>query len=238
MPVREYSLVVEGELSQELCTVFAGMTLAPKDGNTLLVGQIRDQAELQGLPIDRVVNTVSQEGFPVSVSRRPSRATPGDLISQSPAARQSASKNTTVELVVSTGELAERVPDVSGQRVYAATSSIQGAGFIVALIGQANAAVPGTVFQTEPPAGAVAALGSDVQVMVSKGPATTDVPDVVSKRAGDAVETRSGAGFVVADTTVFSDEPKGQVVSQSPAGGQSEAKGATTSINISKGPER
>jgi beta-lactam-binding protein with PASTA domain len=92
------------------------------------------------------------------------------------------------------------------------------------------------VFQTEPPAGAVAALGSDVQVMVSKGPATTDVPDVVGKKAGDTGETLSGAGFVVADTTVFSDEPNGQVVSQSPAGGPSEAKGATSSRQNSIGP--
>ena len=116
-----------------------------------------------------------------------------------------------------------------------ATSSVQDAGFVVALIGQANAAVPGTVFQTVPPTGAVAALGSDVQVMVSRVPATTEEPDVVGKKAGDAIEMLFGAGYVVADTTVFSDEPKGQVVLQSPAGGQSEAKCTTISINISKG---
>jgi hypothetical protein len=49
VPVREYSLVVEGELSDELGSVFAGMTLTRKDGTTVLVGQVRDQAELQGL---------------------------------------------------------------------------------------------------------------------------------------------------------------------------------------------
>jgi hypothetical protein len=49
MPVREYSLVVEGELSDELGSAFAGMTLTRKEGQTLLVGQVRDQAELQGL---------------------------------------------------------------------------------------------------------------------------------------------------------------------------------------------
>jgi hypothetical protein len=49
MPVREYSLVVEGELSDELGGAFAGMTLTRKEGQTLLVGQVRDQAELQGL---------------------------------------------------------------------------------------------------------------------------------------------------------------------------------------------
>jgi hypothetical protein len=49
MPVREYSFVVEGELSDELGNAFAGMTLTRRKGETLLVGQVRDQAELQGL---------------------------------------------------------------------------------------------------------------------------------------------------------------------------------------------
>jgi hypothetical protein len=49
MSVREYSLVVEGELSDELGSTFARMTLTRKEGQTLLVGQVRDQAELHGL---------------------------------------------------------------------------------------------------------------------------------------------------------------------------------------------
>jgi hypothetical protein len=46
---REYTLVVEGELSDELGGSLAGMTLTREGGNTTLVGRVRDQAELQGL---------------------------------------------------------------------------------------------------------------------------------------------------------------------------------------------
>jgi hypothetical protein len=46
---REYTLIVEGELSDELATSFAGMTFTRQCGNTVLVGHVRDQAELQGL---------------------------------------------------------------------------------------------------------------------------------------------------------------------------------------------
>jgi hypothetical protein len=53
--VRKYRLVVEGELSDELGNAFAGMTLTRKEGQTLLIGQVRDQAELQGL-LQRVSN--------------------------------------------------------------------------------------------------------------------------------------------------------------------------------------
>jgi hypothetical protein len=46
---REYRLVVEGELNDRVAGVFEGMALTRSDGNTVLVGPVRDQAELQGL---------------------------------------------------------------------------------------------------------------------------------------------------------------------------------------------
>jgi hypothetical protein len=49
MPVREYRLVVEGELSDQAAPAFEGMTLTREGGTTVLVGRVRDQAELQGL---------------------------------------------------------------------------------------------------------------------------------------------------------------------------------------------
>jgi hypothetical protein len=55
MAVREYSFVVEGELTDELGSTFAGMTLTRGEGKTLLVGRVRDQAELQGL-LQRISN--------------------------------------------------------------------------------------------------------------------------------------------------------------------------------------
>lgn len=49
MPVRQYQLTVEGELSDSAGRAFEGMTLTREKGNTLLVGSVRDQAQLQGL---------------------------------------------------------------------------------------------------------------------------------------------------------------------------------------------
>jgi hypothetical protein len=42
-------LIVQGELSDELSPSFAGMTLTREAGHTILVGLVRDQAELQAL---------------------------------------------------------------------------------------------------------------------------------------------------------------------------------------------
>jgi hypothetical protein len=49
MALRNYRLIVEGELSDKLEPAFNGMTLTRSEGNTALTGTVRDQAELQGL---------------------------------------------------------------------------------------------------------------------------------------------------------------------------------------------
>ena len=49
MAAREDQVIVGGELSDDAATVFKGMTLERSDGNTILLGRMRDQAELQGL---------------------------------------------------------------------------------------------------------------------------------------------------------------------------------------------
>jgi hypothetical protein len=49
VPVRDYRLVVDGELSDDLGQAFEGMSLSREHGTTVLVGPIRDQAQLHGL---------------------------------------------------------------------------------------------------------------------------------------------------------------------------------------------
>jgi hypothetical protein len=49
MADRIYRLIVEGELSDNLESAFHSMTLTRAEGNTVLTGNVRDQAELQGL---------------------------------------------------------------------------------------------------------------------------------------------------------------------------------------------
>jgi hypothetical protein len=46
---RNYRLLVEGELSDDLEPAFPGMLLTRAEGNTELAGNVRDQAELLGL---------------------------------------------------------------------------------------------------------------------------------------------------------------------------------------------
>jgi hypothetical protein len=49
MAARMYWLTVDGELGDPLASAFPGMTLTHGDGTTTLAGEMRDQAELQGV---------------------------------------------------------------------------------------------------------------------------------------------------------------------------------------------
>jgi hypothetical protein len=49
MAAREYRLTVDGELSDIAGQAFEGMTLTRGAGTTLIVGRLRDQAELHGV---------------------------------------------------------------------------------------------------------------------------------------------------------------------------------------------
>jgi len=49
MAARAYQLIVDGELSDRVALAFEGMTRTCEEGRTMLVGPVRDQAELQGL---------------------------------------------------------------------------------------------------------------------------------------------------------------------------------------------
>lgn len=49
MALRTYRLVVEGELGDQVGSAFAGMSLERGHGITTLTGDLRDQAELQGM---------------------------------------------------------------------------------------------------------------------------------------------------------------------------------------------
>lgn len=55
MRVRTYRVVLEGEVSQRAWGELEGLSLRYAEGNTVLLGLVRDQAELHGL-LQRVSN--------------------------------------------------------------------------------------------------------------------------------------------------------------------------------------
>lgn len=126
------------------------------------------------------------------------------------------------------------VPSVVGLPEAEAIAQLRGAGFAAAVERATDPSVPEGVVISQNPSGE-AEQGSAVTIVVSEGTGLTDVPNVIGQTAEQARSALTAAGFSVTARDVAAPAPPGQVVAQSPAGGQAEP-GSTVTIDVSTGP--
>jgi beta-lactam-binding protein with PASTA domain len=94
------------------------------------------------------------------------------------------------------------------------------------------------VFDTSPKPGAAAAVGSNVTIFVSSGPAPVPVPQVKGLTVDDATRQLEASGFTNLNTPVeesSSTVPAGQVTRTDPAGGKSVPIDSRITIFVSRG---
>ena len=127
------------------------------------------------------------------------------------------------------------VPAVVGLRIDAAVSRLQQDGFKVQIARQSNARPAGVVFGQNPAAATEHDEGSTVRLLASKGPSHARVPNAVGLAQSEARDRLVSAGFRVVTTEVFSDQPRGSVVAQTPAAGGAVTPGGLVHLNVSKG---
>lgn len=106
----------------------------------------------------------------------------GSVISQNPAAGAMIPEGSVVALVVSLGPAPVVTPNVVGQSRAAADSSITGVGLLVGTVTeQSSDSVPaGSVISQNPAAGESVSSGSNVDLVVSSGPAVDNFSDEFS----------------------------------------------------------
>jgi beta-lactam-binding protein with PASTA domain/Ca2+-binding RTX toxin-like protein len=163
----------------------------------------------------------------------------GSVISQNPAATTAVPLGSAVALVVSTGPGTVAVPTVVGLTQGAATTAITNAGLVVGTVTQqASAVTAGNVISSTPVAGTQVAPGSAVNLVVSTGPATVAVPNVVGQTQGAATTAITNAGLVVGTVTQANHAtvPAGSVISSNPVAGTQVAPGSAVNLLVSLGP--
>jgi beta-lactam-binding protein with PASTA domain len=132
------------------------------------------------------------------------------------------------------------VPDVTNETLTAATAAITGAGLIVGTTSTVSSpTVPsGEVISQSPAGNTSAPAGSAVNLVLSSGPTTVKVPNVVNVTLATATSILNGVGLVVGTTTsqASSTVPSGSVISQNPAAGANAVAGSAVSLIISSGP--
>ena len=72
-------------------------------------------------------------------------------------------------------------------------------------------------------------------IRVSGGPDTVAVPNAVGLAEAEARDRLVGAGFQVESNEVFAEREPGTVTAQSPSAGAEAERGATVTIDVSKG---
>jgi serine/threonine-protein kinase len=130
------------------------------------------------------------------------------------------------------------VPVVTGQTEAAARTAIEGAGLTVGTVDTAASTTvqQGLVISSDPAAGAQVDEGSKVNLVVSGGPDTVAVPNVVGLTEDRARSTLEQAGFTsVNSRQTDSLEKAGNVVAVDPAEGQQAARNTPITLQVSTG---
>ena len=156
---------------------------------------------------------------------------------QNPKGGQSLNPGQTVTLFTapsSTTTTGQTVPDVTGDTVGQACNRLGQAGFSCGSTTQqsSNTFAAGVVISTNPSAGSTEPQGSTVNLVVSSGPSTVTVPNVVGDTTSQAVSRLQQSNLVAVESCTATHDPtqNGIVQSQNPLGGESVPAGSTVTI--------
>jgi eukaryotic-like serine/threonine-protein kinase len=229
-------------------TVHSGQVASqnPPAGGTLGKGSTVTLVVSTGLPQVTVPTVVGQSvtdavaalahlGLTPKINRIFSGEPPDTVTAQQPAAGDRVTTNTVIHINVSKGAKPVQVPDVTGQPYENAKSYLNGQGFVVSRVEvQSDTAAAGVVVLEDPPQGTSVSKGSTITLSVSKGPATTQIPDVRTQNQADATSVLKGAGLNVAViyTQVTDPSQDGVVISQDPAPGADAKSGEVVTIDV------
>ncbi|MGE5461035.1 MAG: protein kinase domain-containing protein [Solirubrobacterales bacterium] len=182
--------------------LFASDVLGGKDGVSPTPG-------LVGVPnvVDMKVKDAEQEllgqGFTLGdrVNQpidNPATQVPGTVVAQDPAAGDQVKVGTPVVLTVLVAPDTVTVPPTENLTPADAQAALETAGFnVLGTQPQPSDTIDaGKVIGTDPAAGTDQPFGSDVTILVSSGPGTVNVPDVVCYSYGQAKGKISDAGLV------------------------------------------
>ena len=206
-----------------------GTTVTTKAGTILLPAVV-------GMKQAQATRKLEDLGLQVQAREQTSGgAAAGTVLAQTPKPGTRLARGRLVGLVVASGPPTSGVPNVVGMTAADAAAKLQAAGLHATRSSAPSPKPAGTVTAQKPPAGAKLARGATVALTVSKGPPKVAVPDVTGLPRAKAERKVRAAGLTPNAAAVPSTQAAGTVVSQSPGGGATAAKGSKVRLNVAKG---
>ena len=193
-------------------------------------------AGVVGQRVERAQAALERGGFDVERQDVRNAAPPGEVVRQDPRGGAQAERGSTVTLSVSSGPGEREIPEVEGLSRGRAVSVLRRAGFRATQTRRASATVAeGDVISSQPRQGERAGVGSRVRLVVSSGPEQVTVPDVTGLTRESAEALLRQQGFRVDASSEESEEPRGDVIRQTPGADMRVDDGSAVSIVVSSG---
>lgn len=202
--------------------------------------------DLSGMARAEALNLIAPNDWAVEEAAEPSDVVPlvDHVVRTSPAAGAELAEGEPFLIVVSTGPVPRELPESAGVPLADAQTRLLDRDLEVAVVEEFDEVVPpGVVVRWSVPSDPTLTAGSTVppetlvELVVSKGPAPRQVPDVVGTPGGQARATIEGLQLVMAEgPQEFNDDvPLGSVIRQEPAPGTEVERGSTVTVVISRG---
>ena len=207
----------------------------------MLGGSGKMVPDVTGMTLEEATTAIEAEGFKVGTtnSAYDEKVEEGHVISQDPRAHTRAAEGTKINLVLSQGTEQVTVPDFRNMTIDEAKRAASTAGVTLsAAPGEYSSDVDvNRIISQNPPANSKVPKGSIVEYVISLGPESVAVPNVVGSSESSARNTLSSAGFGVEVQYEYSSQAAGTVIRQNPSSGTKMEKDSTVTIVISRGPE-
>ena len=242
----EYEPVGPGRRSIWPWVLGTGLLIAAAIGAWYLYGRIQDQLNANkpvaveyyvGNTEPVAVQRIVSKGLRPVVKRKPNNSVEKTRVfAQAPEQGDHIDKGNAVTIFVSEGKAKSKVPDVRGLPLADAISRLADRNLKADVHSVHSDKPEGTITAQSPSPGDVVVQGSKVRINVSQGPKPISVPNVIGQPYANAASALQGAGFSVAKEEVESDQPKGNVVDQTPSAGSEAPLGSKITLRVSKGP--
>jgi beta-lactam-binding protein with PASTA domain len=205
---------------------------------SLLGPRTVDVPRLVGLPQAKAQQTAEDEGLGIKIvgSDDSFAVAEGHVLRQTPTIG-TLEEGSVVRVVISTGLPMRRVVDVSGLDLSTGKDRLRTAGFEAGrVVRRFSFDEEGTIVGQRPAEGRLR-WGSEIKLIVSKGPRPVTIPEVVGLPAAEAKKALKGAGLVPVIVEAYSDEVKeGKVIATAPGAGVSVDEGSEIEVTVSLGP--
>jgi beta-lactam-binding protein with PASTA domain/tRNA A-37 threonylcarbamoyl transferase component Bud32 len=160
----------------------------------------------------------------------------GSVIAQDPKGGTSVVRGSTVRINISKGQQTTGLPNVIGLSYDNAAEQLRRAGFTPSRKDVDSSEPKGTVIDMDPPPGSLQPPGTKITVTVSKGQATSAIPDVTGIDEASAQATLENEGWKVSirDTPTQNPDEDGIVLDQAPSAGEQAKPGAKVTLFVGR----